>query len=870
MSAQTENGPDQAVSNAPRRWALIAALAAVLALAGIASALAWHQYSDARQRALGDLRAKVELTSGLLGEYFNGELGTLSSIAKAPVVVDRHQSGMLTYFHHVQPSGGKLFPGGLGWIDRSGISRVTSSEKAARAGTDVSDRTYFQTVMRTGRPYVSGGLRARPDPRKRIVIMAVPTRDRQGHLTGVLAGALLLNPTHATSPQTTDELGLQGVAIFDRGGQSLFAGFSHPPNAALLARLRHAKPGVVADTTGLDGRPGHVVAYANVPVAGMTVAIDLSRSTVFAAARHSLVLDLTLVGVVAALVIGVLLLLYVRARRAGDRRRVSELLRSDLARTLGATTTTSEVCEAVASAVGAAFPAALGVIALSDAGAGHVAVAASAGGDLAARAAEHGDELAEAASLADPSVRIVAIETRAELRQRLGSLDAALRGGAGSVYLLPLVTGAGRRSGVLLLLFGTEHGLNRDEQSLIASHAEQAARTLERARVHEREHAVAVTLQRSLLSETLPAVDSLELAARYEAGSLGLEVGGDWYDVVVRPDGIVLATVGDVAGRGITAATLMGRLRSAFRAYAYDHASPADVLRRLARHLESDEMATAVVLAVDPYSRDVAYASAGHLPPVLVDVATCEAQLLDQGGGPPLGALPAAEADFAEVTLCLPPCAALIAYTDGLIERRGESIDRGIELVTALMERSATLEADAAAGLILSEAAQREGGEDDVALLVLRSLYIPQRMELEIPADPSAVRLVRGRMRAWLGVLGLDEEQRADAVLAVSEACNNAIEHGYRDAGGAIGLSLALEGERLQMTVEDRGLWRLDATRNLERGRGLPIMRGVMDSVEIDRARTGTRVHLEQQVAHPGHPLAPVQESAPGDSAMSS
>ena len=132
---------------------------------------------------------------------------------------------------------------------------------------------------------------------------------------------------------------------------------------------------------------------------------------------------------------------------------------------------------------------------------------------------------------------------------------------------------------------------------------------------------MAVSLQRSLLAQDLPAIDGVELLGRYQAGSAGMEVGGDWYDVVRRSDGIVHITVGDVAGRGIPAAVLMGQMRNAFRAYAYDHASPAELLRRMGRHITGDEMATAVCLTLDPYTQELTYASAGHPPPLLAERA---------------------------------------------------------------------------------------------------------------------------------------------------------------------------------------------------------------------------------------------------------
>ena len=118
-----------------------------------------------------------------------------------------------------------------------------------------------------------------------------------------------------------------------------------------------------------------------------------------------------------------------------------------------------------------------------------------------------------------------------------------------------------------------------------------------------------------MLPATLPVVSGLEIACRYRAAGEGIEVGGDWYDVVARDDGLVHAIIGDVAGRGIAAATLMGHMRSAFHAYAYEHASPAEVLRRMLRMVPEGAMATAVCVSFDPFTGDLRYASAGHLPP---------------------------------------------------------------------------------------------------------------------------------------------------------------------------------------------------------------------------------------------------------------
>ena len=131
-----------------------------------------------------------------------------------------------------------------------------------------------------------------------------------------------------------------------------------------------------------------------------------------------------------------------------------------------------------------------------------------------------------------------------------------------------------RPSGALCLLFPDERVLDERERAHVAWYADETAQALTRARNYEHEHAVAMSLQRSLLSQLLPQIDGVELLGHYEAGSAGLEVGGDWYHVVHCDDGTVQISVGDVAGHGLTAAVLMGQMRTAFRAYASITARP--------------------------------------------------------------------------------------------------------------------------------------------------------------------------------------------------------------------------------------------------------------------------------------------------------
>jgi serine phosphatase RsbU (regulator of sigma subunit)/anti-sigma regulatory factor (Ser/Thr protein kinase) len=438
-----------------------------------------------------------------------------------------------------------------------------------------------------------------------------------------------------------------------------------------------------------------------------------------------------------------------------------------------------------------------------------------------------------------------AVATELQLREQYPEIHAACGGVVRSLYCAPLRVGGQRAIGALCLLFGDERRLDEKEREHVAWCAEEAAETLGRARSYEHEHAVAVSLQRSLLSQELPAIEGVELLGRYQAGSAGLEVGGDWYDVVRRSDGIVHITVGDVAGRGISAAVLMGQMRNAFRAYAFDHASPAELLRRMRRHVIGDEMATAVCLTLDPYTRELTYASAGHPPSLLCDAASGAVTRLDRAGAPPLGFAKAETIHEADVPL--PAAATLVAYTDGLIERRGWSIDVGIDLLAEVLGAAAARGADELAATIVADVAATVDSGDDVALLIVRLAGVPSRMEIEIPGDPTTLGALRRRLRAWLALRGLGDEELHDAVLCVSEACNNAIEHAYLGQTGTIRLVLEHTADTLEITIQDHGRWRDDPP-GPERGRGLQIMRAVMHDARIEHAADGTRVMLTRQL----------------------
>ena len=822
---------------ANRRQLAIGLLLAVLLLVTVAGALAWNQYQSAQRTALRSERARAVVAGSVVDTYFRGELSALRAIAGAPSVVNLDAPAMRRYFERLQRGDGRAFNAGIGWVDGSGIVRVP---KPATGRLDVSDRSYFRNVVETRRPYVSEGINSRIDG-ARVIVMAVPTMDAHGRMTGVLSAALLNRPFAITKGSL--DLGGHGVVVLDRNGRSL-SGAGDPTNLSLVASLRGT--GIIPDTPGLDGSDHHAVAYTVSSIPGWKIVVDQPRSVLFADARRGLFLELALVTAAASIVLFLIGLILLRGRRAAERERTRARQRRDLSRILGSASLGTEVSDGLVAGLADAFPGALCVVALDAEDHHGLELSGAAEGAFPSSAVALDLVVSQAATLAFDSGTAIVIGKDTDLRATLPGVHQALLGEAHSFYATPLVNRGGIRLGALCLFFAHADPLDESEQAQVAWYAEQAAQAFDRTTAFEREHEVAVRLQRSLLSNQLPDIEGVELIGRYNAGGAGLLIGGDWYDAIRRSDGIVHVTVGDVAGHGVTAAVLMGQLRNAFRAHAYEHTSPADVLRRMLRHVDEDEMATALCLTLDPYTQELTYASAGHPPSLLVNGDSAVVERLGLALAPPLGYVDPSE--IREAMVELPAGGTLVAYTDGLVEKRGWSIDTGIDLLASVVGASSALGADPLADRIFEEVAPHIGSSDDIALLIVRLLEVPQRMDVEVPCDPAALAGLRRRLRIWLELRGLAEDERNDTVLAVSEACNNAIEHAYREKPGAIHLQLEHAEGTLGIRIADRGEWH-QTMPSFERGRGIPLMRAVMDMTTIEHDERGTSVTLSRLLA---------------------
>ncbi|MGW0553217.1 ATP-binding SpoIIE family protein phosphatase [Streptomyces sp. NPDC002926] len=365
----------------------------------------------------------------------------------------------------------------------------------------------------------------------------------------------------------------------------------------------------------------------------------------------------------------------------------------------------------------------------------------------------------------------------------------------------------------------------------VTDHAEAA----ERLRASERRHReTAVTLQRSLLPQELEQPDDLCIAATYQPGGTDAAVGGDWYDVITLGAGRTALVIGDVMGRGVRAAAVMGQLRTAVRAYARLDLPPHEVLQLLdglAAEIDASQIATCVYAVHDPNEGRLVYASAGHLP-VMVRDEDGTVRRAEDPTGPPLGT---GGWLHTSGTIALPPGSSAVLYTDGLIERRGEDIDEGVAALERALSGATGTPQVVCDRLIRSLGVTAEH-DDDVAVLVVQhptrtgpaaELFHNAALELlgGVEAAPRARAFASGVLASWR----FSSELHDLGVLAASELVANSLQHGTPP----MRLRLRRTDRRLIIEVtdgDDHLPRRRRAETEDEAGRGISIVATIASS----------------------------------------
>lgn len=377
-------------------------------------------------------------------------------------------------------------------------------------------------------------------------------------------------------------------------------------------------------------------------------------------------------------------------------------------------------------------------------------------------------------------------------------LEPGLDGlGRGGLAVLPLPCD-NQVVGLCLLGWDTPHRFGTEERSLLTATAGLVGQALVRARAFAAEHELAAMLQRSLLPRKLPSLPGCVTVARYLPATAGLEVGGDWYDVIPLSDRFVALVIGDVQGHSAKAATVMGQIRTAIRAYAVE-GHPPDVVvshtNRLLAGMETDAFATCCYVALDVEEGDAWFVRAGHMLPLVrePDGTTLE---VETEGGPPLGVLP--DAEFPLTTAALSPGSVLTLLTDGLVESSKLLLEDGVRRVCETLSAADPSDVDGMADELIRSA---EARDDDVALLLMRYDGLtarPRRAGWAVWRLPDAVmharRFTARTMRAW------QVTEETDAILLiVSELVTNAVAH----TQGEVRLDLTLAGDRFRVAVSD-------------------------------------------------------------------
>ncbi|MEX2252707.1 MAG: SpoIIE family protein phosphatase [Thermoleophilaceae bacterium] len=423
--------------------------------------------------------------------------------------------------------------------------------------------------------------------------------------------------------------------------------------------------------------------------------------------------------------------------------------------------------------------------------------------------------------------------------------DVTLReSGVRSLMGVPLIA-EGEVGGVVRVGSLTAERFDDNDAALLALVADRAALAIGNAGLYEREHKIVETLQRSLLPARLPKLPGISIAARYLPG--GADVGGDWYDAIALGGGGVGIAMGDVVGHGLEAAAMMGELRNALRAYALESVSPAEIvtkLDRLVEQMEGAQMATLVYAVIDSDWAEVRFAAAGHPPPLLLGPDGGVDYLWD-ARSTPLGVGSSGQRE--EGSASLDGGSALVLYTDGLIEVRGEALTAGLDRLKRAVSDGPS-EPEALCDHVIQSLLGSRGSMDDVALLALRTMPLaPEQMRLELPPDRGALVYARRVLARWLEQAGATDEEAYEIQLASHEACANAIEHGHRFGDALVELEAQVVDGEVALTVRDSGRWR--EQKKEQRGKGIRLMNALMHDVHVNGGPEGTTVELRRRLA---------------------
>jgi len=535
-------------------------------------------------------------------------------------------------------------------------------------------------------------------------------------------------------------------------------------------------------------------------------------------------------------------------------RRESAETVAHLASSLNDATTMQDIVDAVLTSLQTSGDAAVAVLALQEANEPmlfHYFAGDALGGDLQARYRRTPLTVATHLTRAVTEEAMLLFRDRASQIAAFPAIARDIEASAlESVAVVPLRRASGAMFGSLAMAW---HSASDFDDVMTATFREVATivgRATERLELLALERSIAETLQLGLLAFDLRSTEAV-VRARYRASDATLAAGGDWYDAIELEDGRIAIAVGDVVGQGLTAATAMGQLRAALGVtvmYANDAADAITMLDRYATHVPGAACTTVALAIVDTASQTLAYAVAGHPPPVIV-TPDGRTTFLDDGRAWPLG-IRTDETRSPAAHTALPPGSLVLMYTDGLVERRGESVDVGLARLRAVVEEHWNLPLRRLKNAIFERLVDQTeiAADDDIALVAVRTCGRSAAHFVDaIRAEAAEGAAVRRRLRKWLTDVGVESSERDVILLAVGEAVANAIDHGARrDPSQVVTIEVAERGARIVAAVSDTGVWQSGVEGFFTgRGRGHQIMQGLADDVTVESDQHGTIVILE-------------------------
>ncbi len=779
---------------APGVRVVIAAVSASVLIAALGGVLAWRSYSDRvdreNERVLG-----VALEASSAGwQYLAGKLAVLEALAGAPGVAegDVEQIRLLVDAAGSEHGG---FSGGVGWANWAGLLQASSSLSPADLPLDLSDRPYFRNVMLTGRPAVGEVVTGRLHE-EMVVVLAQPIFAGDD-IRGVMLGLIVVGGIHrevpALSPagwevRVVDTMG----RVFLTDGQ---AGFESPDNPEVLAGPR------LTVGPGLQGSPNRVVGMATMEGTGWTVVAERDRAAILSPARGRFVGEL---GALLLLGSGIVVVAATAAVRinASHRQMLEAVTKLEALEALGEMLSTAPTPEDISGSVlgmfREVFDADSLTVGLVDHG-GRMRLHTIADLESDSWSSDGGVVGGESSILTEAyETGEMMVLSAAELESRGLAPGAGVTGAMAGLFI-----GRSARGALVLFVRGPFPPKEADVQ-LFTGMVPLLGEAFGRAVAAQSERLASTTLQAALLPrDTIDRGTRLQRAVRYIPAVGDTDVGGDWCDLWMIDSGQVGAVVGDVVGHGVVAAAAMGQLRSALRATAASVDSPADALAQLDEltgQISGSPSATVIFASYDVETRVLRLASAGHLPPVLATRDRVRVML--EARGTPIGFL-SEPTRRATVVSELGPEDTLVLYSDGLVERRGESIDEGIGRVQEVVTANRGLGVEALADAIL-QACLEPDSRDDVALIILRPVEAnPATFTRVAPADEFASVIVE--VGEWISANG-GGQTVVDGVLTRLESALQVVDSSIADnPGGDLVVEVASLGhDTVRVTLEYR------------------------------------------------------------------